>query len=345
MSSSLRLDGQLDHRCAVNLPIEKRQGDGGLSVSVARWLERGSSLPRDFRHIHVRSTSLVVKEKPRRDLAAYAVGDRVTPRPGTQSFTYGGTAQQCNVQSGMIGEVMAAIQGSDGCDVMVDFPMPPTEWDSAPRPMRLWMRASELRLVQVAADVVAQAEAAAAKEAAEVVVAAEPEALHAKLEAAANGLQVMAATDTVEAEATAEQGESTAGTLAPVHSEVELSVEQAAEELAVESQTADAEAAPEREQTAEELGVKSHSAAVGATTTDVDAEATVTQGESNADGATAAVQDTETEFSVEPEQAAEELAVDSHPTDAEDTAPEDTPATAPDKGAERSVEEAAEQRR
>ena len=100
----------MEHRFEVKLPIEKRQGDGGLSSSVTHWLDRGSGLPRDFRHIHLRPSPPVVKEKPRLDLEAYAVGDRVTPRPGTDAFTYGGNAQQCNVKSGMIGEVMAAHQ-------------------------------------------------------------------------------------------------------------------------------------------------------------------------------------------------------------------------------------------
>ena len=53
-TSSLRLDGKMEHRFEVKLPIEKRQGDGGLSSSIAHWLDRGSSLPRDFRHIHLR---------------------------------------------------------------------------------------------------------------------------------------------------------------------------------------------------------------------------------------------------------------------------------------------------
>ena len=134
-------------------------------------------MPRDFRHIHLRPRSPTVKQKPRLDQDSYAVGDRVVPRCGTKSFAYGGNVQQFSLQSGMIGEVMTVIHGREGCDVMVDFTMPLTEQEPAPRPIRLWLKACELRLVEAAADAKATAAHKATK-AARAAAAARPEALH-----------------------------------------------------------------------------------------------------------------------------------------------------------------------
>ena len=377
MSSSLRLDGQLDHRFAVNLPIEKRQGDGGLCPSITRWLARGSSLPRDYRHIHLRSTSPVVKEKPRRDLEAYAVGDRVTPRPGTRSFAYGGTAQQCNVQSGMIGEVMAAIQGSDGCDVMVDFPMPPTEWDSAPRPIRLWMKAGELRLVQVAADSAAQAKAAAATllnatgpprpiaVKAEVLDSALILAWEVPLDFTAAHYELQM-TEVLDAPKSGGPESSTFS--ARSNGYVVKGLPQGSRhEVRIRSKTTDGftsawtdplvvTVAPGEVLKTEDMSPNPY-AMFSPEPSDAQpapapapAPAPEPEPEPEPEPA-AAVQDTETDASVEPGQAAEELAVDSHPTVApatqDESAAEDTPAPVQDKsnkGAER-VEQAAEQRR
>jgi hypothetical protein len=215
-SPSLRLDGKMEHRFSVDLPIEKRQGDGGLSHSINRWLDRGSGLPRDFRHIRPRPSSPVAASKRPLDLEEYAIGDHVTPRPGVKSFEYGGFAAARVEPGSMVGVVRVG-----GNDVMVDFAMPPTEWDPEPRPTRLWLRASELRLVKVAAEAQAEAEAAAAAAAAEEAAAAELAALHAKLAAASEAvapplpLAAVGATDEEEEKEKEEEEEEEEGQLQP----------------------------------------------------------------------------------------------------------------------------------
>eukprot|EP01045_Picozoa_sp_COSAG04_P009934 COSAG04_NODE_594_length_12270_cov_52.568975_4_plen_404_part_00 len=124
------------HEFAVKLPIEARQGDGGISATIRPWLGyHGASLPRDFKHVLPVPSPPKVKIKPSPDQDFYEIGDTVCLRPGVASLAFGGSIEEI----GGPDAVGVVVQHHRGEDVLV-------QWGE-PLNARVWSTPAELRLV------------------------------------------------------------------------------------------------------------------------------------------------------------------------------------------------------